>query len=62
MFVPKAFIAFGLADFLPVAVLEVNIQFGVLFLIVGGRVKLRFHGSKGWLLGERGSRKHGDSD
>jgi hypothetical protein len=24
---------------------QVNIQFGVLFLIVGSRIKLRFHGS-----------------
>ncbi len=54
MLVPKAFIAFGFANFLPISVLDVNIQFGVLFLFVCGRVELRFHGSEGWLLSERG--------
>jgi hypothetical protein len=51
--VPTAFIAFGLGDFLPVTVLDVNIQFGLLILIVCGRVELRFHGSESWLLGWR---------
>jgi len=51
--VPTAFIAFGLGDFMPVTVLDVNIQFGLLILIVCGRVKLRFRGSEGWLLGWR---------
>jgi len=38
---------------MPVTVLDVNIQFGLLILIVCGRVKLRFRGSEDWLLGWR---------
>jgi hypothetical protein len=38
---------------MPVTGLDVNIQFGLLILIVGGRVKLHFRGSEDWLLGWR---------
>jgi hypothetical protein len=51
--VPTAFIAFGLGDFMPATGLDINIQFGLLILIVGGRVELHFRGSEDWLLGWR---------
>ncbi len=60
--VPTAFIAFGLGDFMPVTGLDVYIQLGLLMRIVGGRVKLHFRGSEGWLLSERGGREHCQSD
>src|ERR1035441_5245235 len=62
MLVPNAFIAFGFGDFLPVVIPNVHIQFAVAVLIVGGRIKLRFHGGEGWPLGERGGREHYQSD